>query len=231
MAATCALVAPSTASAAPATAPLPEGESALPLSFLAPAVFAAVAAPTDVAATSNTLLAQARVLLATAPLSPQLKTTLSSVITFLDGSAGGGPDIPENGPVIAQFLYPTLGRGCISATADSVGTALAVPGPAQLPPPGPGVGQAGFVFTALGTAPLAAEQTAPMTVSWVNIDTLKTGTATLTGDAKINPDGPSTVSTIADTGKGRVLAAVSGSVSTTAGLPCTFFPTVGMFVV
>ncbi|MGU3431821.1 hypothetical protein ACNHUS_02280 [Actinomycetes bacterium M1A6_2h] len=231
MAAACALAAPTTASAAPVPQPLPEGESALPLSFLAPAVFAAVAAPTEVAATSNTVLAQARALLATAPLSPQTKTTLSSVITFLDGSAGGGPDIPENGPVISQFLYPTLGRGCISPTADSVGTALAVPGPAQLPPPGPGVAQAGFVFTALGTAPLAAEQPAPMTVSWVNVDTLKTGTATLTGAAKINPDGPSTLSAIADTGKGRVLAAIAGSVSTQAGLPCTFFPTVGLFVV
>ena len=156
------------------------------------------------------------------------------MLTFLNGSGGGGPALPpKDGPVIAQFLYPSIGRGCISPTADSVGTALAVPGPAHLPPPGPAAHQAGFVFTALGTKTPSPVQQAPMQVSWLNLDTGKTGTQDLTDAAKINhPEGPSTLSTIADTGSGRVLAVVSGSLTSgDDARTCTFLPTVGMVTV
>ncbi|WP_068366643.1 Rv1157c family protein, partial [Rhodococcoides kroppenstedtii] len=199
------------------------------LAALAPSLLDAAAV--DAANPQNELLARAKQLLDTAPLSPDAKRILTSIITFLDGSRGGGPEIPQDGPVIAQFLYPTVGRGCISPTADSVGAALAVPGPAELPPPGPAAGTAGFVFTALGTAPLADRQAAPLTAQWVNVDTGRTGATVLTGAANINPDGPATLSAIADTGRGRVLAAISGSISTDAGITCSFLPTVGAFVV
>lgn len=233
LAASCAFVAPAVAGAAPAPVmPLPADVPVVPgyeaLAALAPTLLDA--AEQDAASPQSDLLMRAKVLLATAPLSDQAKRILTSIITFLDGSAGGGPDIPTDGPVISQFFYPTVGKGCISATADSVASALAVPGPAQLPPPGPGTGQTGFVFTALGTAPLADTQAAPLTANWVNVDTGRTGATVLTGAAGINPDGPATLSAIADTGKGRVLAAVSGSISTEAGITCSFLPTIGAFV-
>ncbi|MGA9873751.1 MAG: hypothetical protein WBQ44_21735 [Rhodococcus sp. (in: high G+C Gram-positive bacteria)] len=216
--------------------PLPDYAQVEALASLAPAIVGAAAGPTDVAGPPQAdLLAQARTLLETSALPDQVKSTLETVITFLDGSGGGGPDLPPaDGPVIAQFLYPTIGKGCISDTADSVGTALAVPGPATLPPPGPPAGQAGFVFTALGTAPLAAVQEAPLTVTWLNLDNRLSGTQELTGASNINPGGPATVSAIADTGPGRVLAVVSGSITTQStedpaapARSCGFLPTIG----
>lgn len=231
------------------------------LAALAPAIIGAIAGPADSAepaagpidGPSNTtpapgkpcsrpanpqqaLLDQARALIGNANLPPEVKSTLERVITFLDGSGCGGPGIPENGPVIAQFLYPTIGQDCIAGGGDSVGAALAVPGPAQLPPPGPKAHQAGFVFTALGTDVPAATQDKPLTVTWLNLDTRKTATQNLTDDAKINhPDGPATLSAIADTGAGRVVAVISGSLTTQAEgkapITCSFLPTVGMFTV
>lgn len=235
LAATCSLALPAVATAQPAPPqwPLPIAAPVVPgyeaLAALAPSIAGSVA--TDAASPQGQAIAQVRALLATAPLSPEVKALLERVLTFLDGSGGGGPEIPQNGPVISQFLYPTIGQGCISADADSVGAALAVPGPADLPPPGPGVGQAGFVFTALGTAPLAATQVAPLTATWINIDNGRTGATTLTGEANINPDGPATLSGIADTGPGRVFAVVAGSISTQAGITCNFLPTIGLTVV
>ena len=169
------------------------------------------------------------------PLSPQLTSTLESVITFLDGSGGGGVEVPENGPAIAQFLYPTIGQGCIAPSGDSVGTALAVPGPAQLPPPGPVAGQTGFVFTALGTERPTATQNPPMTVQWRNLDTGASGVQPLTTEANINPDGPATLSAIANTGRGRIVAVIGGSLTTQveggAARTCSFVPTLGFFTV
>ncbi len=113
----------------------PRGVSIDALTSLAPAILGAAAAPADMqdVDAKTDLLAQARILLEGANLPPELKSTLERVITFLDGSGGGGPEIPQDGPVIAQFLYPTVGKGCIAPSSDSVGTALAVPGPAHLP--------------------------------------------------------------------------------------------------
>ncbi|MCA2206122.1 MULTISPECIES: hypothetical protein [Nocardia] len=224
------------AQAAPVSVPMvPEGVPVDALAAFAPAVTGLIAGPADVASPQTALLDQARVLLATMNLPPAIKATLERIITFLDGSGGGGPDIPENGPVIAQFLYPTIGKACIGDGADSVGTALAVPGPAQLPPPGPAAGQAGFVFTALGTKAPTAEQNPPMTVQWLNLDTRQSGVQTLTDEAKINPGGPATLSTIANTGHGRVVAVISGSLTTAAegAAPrtCNFMPTLGFFTV
>ncbi|KAA0022618.1 Rv1157c family protein [Antrihabitans cavernicola] len=239
IAAAAAIVAPTTAAADQAPTPPPAVPQGIPvdaLASLAPAIIGAVAGPADIAdGPQASLLDQAKQILATADLPPQIKTTLESVITFLDGSGGGGPALPKNGPTIAQFLYPTIGKGCISDTADSVGTALAVPGPGKLPPPGPGAGQAGFVFTALGTKPATPDQANPMTVTWLNLDNRRSATQNLTDAAKINPDGPATLSAIADTGPGRVVAVVSGSLTTAAAdaapRTCTFLPTVGMFAV
>ncbi|EOM76143.1 hypothetical protein DW322_18405 [Rhodococcus rhodnii] len=233
IAAAAALAAPAHAFAQPAPPPVPEGVPIDALASLAPAIIGAAAGPTDVAGGQNALLDQVRVLLETPGIPPEIKSTLERVLTFLDGSGGGGPEIPQDGPAIAQFLYPTVGAGCIGPESDAIGTALAVPGPATLPPPGPGAGQAGFVFTALGTAPAADTQ--DLTVDWVNIDTMGRGTVPLTNEARINPEGPATLSAIADTGPGRVLAVISGGITTLpegeAPISCGFLPVVGMFVV
>lgn len=231
-----AVAAPDTApAAAPNNVPMvPEGVPVDAIAALTPAIVGAIAGPADIAeGPQAAILAQARALLATLNLPPQIKSTLERIITFLDGSGGGGPEIPEDGPVIAQFLYPSIGKGCISDSGDSIGTALAVPGPAELPPPGPQAGQTGFVFTALGTKSPTAEQNPPLTVQWLNLDTRQSGVAQLTDEAKINPDGPATLSAIVDTGRGRIAAVVGGSLTTQAEgaepRTCSFLPIVGFF--
>ncbi|MGB3770008.1 MAG: hypothetical protein WBF79_06050 [Rhodococcus sp. (in: high G+C Gram-positive bacteria)] len=237
LAAACAFAAPTVVSAAPAPVLPPPADTPVPgyeaLAAMAPMLLQIAEA--DAASPQADLLMGARTLLETSALSPQAKTILTSIITFLDGSGGGGPDIPVDGPVISQFFYPTVGNGCISDTADSVASAIAVPGPAELPPPGPGVAQTGFVFTALGTSPLAPVQAAPLTVNWVNVSNGRTGATVLTGESNINPDGPATLSAVADTGSGRVLAAASGSITTGSAADgertCSFPPTIGAFVV
>ena len=233
IAAVAGLALPAQAMADPAAPPAPES---VPIEFLAsfaPAIIGAAAGPADVAGgPQQALLDQARAILNSPGIPPEIKATLEKVITFLDGSGGGGPEIPnENAPVIAQFLYPTLGKGCIGGKSDSIGAALAVAGPAKLPPPGPKAGEAGFVFTALGTSAATAEQPNPLVVDWVNIDQPKTGRVTMTTASRINPDGPATLSAIAETGRGRVLAVVSGGLTTqaegSAPATCSFLPTVG----
>ncbi|HLS76299.1 MAG TPA: hypothetical protein VK083_05880 [Nocardia sp.] len=229
--------------AAPDTAPaaathsvpmVPEGVPVDAIAALAPAIAGAIAGPADIAdGPQAAILAQARALLATLNLPPQIKSTLERIITFLDGSGGGGPDLPEDGPVIAQFLYPSIGKACISDSGDSIGTALAVTGPAELPPPGPKEGQTGFVFTALGTKSPTEVQDPPLTVQWLNLDTRQSGVAQLTDEAKINPDGPATLSAIVDTGHGRIAAVIGGSLTTQAEdadpRTCSFLPTIGFF--
>ncbi len=231
-----------TAIAAPAPAPKPQSPANTPLvpegvpvgvlESLAPAIIGAAVASqaTDIAEP----ISQAQQALDSVGLPPEVKKSLGALIAFLDGSNGGGPDIPKNGPVIAQFLYPTVGKDCISKGSDSVGTALAVPGPAELPPPGPAAGQTGFVFTALGTKGLIHEQKSPMTVQWTNLSTGRGGTLALTDSAHINPGGPATLSAIANTGPGRVIAVISGSLTTQpaadkAPITCSFPPTMGFF--
>ncbi|MFE6922527.1 hypothetical protein ACFVAV_15915 [Nocardia sp. NPDC057663] len=236
------LAAPASTMAAPRPAAQPsvpaiaENVPSETLAALAPSIVSAISAPAPIAdGAQGAILAQARVLLATPGIPAQVKSTLERVITFLDGSGGGGPELPpSDGPRIAQFLYPTIGKGCIGPTSDSVGTALAVPGPAELPPPGPAAGQTGFVFTALGTKTATVVQNPPMTVQWVNLDNRRTGTLPLTTAAGINPDGPATLSAIADTGSGRVAAVITGSLTTTTAdgdRTCSFAPTLGFFSV
>ncbi|MET8774551.1 hypothetical protein AB0H49_19340 [Nocardia sp. NPDC050713] len=242
--ASAALVAPTPTMAAPRPAPAQQAVPAIgenvpseALAALAPTIVSAISAPAPIADGGKAaILAQARALLATPGIPPQVKATLERVITFLDGSGGGGPELPpSDGPRISQFLYPTIGKGCIGPTSDSVGAALAVPGPAELPPPGPKAGQTGFVFTALGTKSPAAVQNPPLTVQWVNLDNRRSGVQPLTNESELNADGPATLSALADTGSGRVAAVISGSLTTTTAdsgaRTCTFAPTLGFFTV
>ncbi|WP_319943273.1 Rv1157c family protein [Nocardia aurantia] len=234
--------APQTPMAAAVSDPVPMVPEGVPIDALAslvPAIVGAIATGHTAGAIASpgqqAILDQARTVLAGAPLPPQVKQSLQGVITFLDGSGGGGPAVPYDGPAFAQFLYPSIGRGCIGPQSDSVATALAVPGPADLPLPGPQSGQTGFVLTALGTHGPTPVQNPLMTVQWLNLDTGRTGIVPLTDELHINPDGPATLSAIADTGRGRVVAVVAGSLTTAvadeAPITCSFIPTMGFFMV
>ena len=152
-----------------------------------------------------------------------VRNILLSALAFAAGDNGeGGPPLPEDGPTFTQFYWPTVSGSCIGGELDAVGTAIAVPGPAEIPAPGAADGQTAFVFTALGTAPAAADQ-GGMHVNWVNINTLRHGAVALDNHG-INPDGPTTLSGTADTGDGTIVAMVSGRANTTDG-PCDFIPT------
>ncbi|MDN5759087.1 MAG: hypothetical protein L0H59_11230, partial [Tomitella sp.] len=197
----------------PDDARMPTPEELGAVQALFPAVIGTLAQPAA-GTPNNELLAQAKQMLEGSPLPDDIKEKLNTAITFLDGSEGGGPDIPqgEGEPVIQQFLFPTVGQGCIGGDQDSVGMALMTAGPQDSPAPGPVEGQAGFVFTALGTSGAQPDPAEQLMVSWINVDNGRQGTQPLTNESGINQDGPTTLTTIADTGPGRVVATIYGNV-------------------
>ena len=133
-------------------------------------------------------------------------------------------------PPTQEFMYPSIGNGCLADGGNSIATAVSVAGPASIPKPGPKSGQTAYVFTAIGTPGPAAEQKLPLNVTWVNLTTGKSGSATLKPNPEINPNGPTTLMAIADTGSGSVMSTIFGQV-TTAEKQCTFLPTIGSTVV
>lgn len=156
--------------------------------------------------------------------------TILRLVGFFRGTGEPGTPLPENGPVIAQFAYPTIMQNCIGGEQTAVGAATAVPGPADLPLPGIPAGQLGFIFTALGTEAVADHQIQPMTVDWINIHNGRHGSTPLTYNG-INADGPATLNGVADTGPGHVLMVLQGGVTTNleggGTVNCVPFPTVG----
>lgn len=153
----------------------------------------------------------------------QVGNALRTAVQFFAGTGElSGPPLPENAPQFTQFYWPTVSGNCIGEGLHSTASAIAVPGPAQSPAPGAGAGQTTFVFTALGT-PAAAQDQGQMRVYWINLSNLRTGVTPL-GNNGINPTGPATLSATADTGSGRVLAVVDGSVRTVDKV-CPFAPT------
>ncbi|WP_245802245.1 hypothetical protein [Corynebacterium pacaense] len=161
----------------------------------------------------------------------EVRGIIAQALGFLDGGGEPGVEIPKGAPRIAQFAWPTRAENCIAGDSASIGSAFAVPGPADLPLPGAGPGQTSFVFTALGTGPLAAEQQSKMQVQWANLSTLTHG-STVLGNTGINPEGPSTLSGVADTGSGVIVAVLTGGLSTAvqdAPVTCNFAPTAVIF--
>lgn len=221
----------------PATAPQVDQKVLSAFGNFIPAIIGSVATPDTHGQMNTDLLAQAKSLAAaTSAAAPQATPLWNQLIGFLTNktpAAGTGPSIPQgpHKPVIQQFLYPTIGVGCLPG-GNSVGMALATAGPQEAPAPGPKVGQAGFVYTSLGTGPALRNNAAPLTINWLNIDNGRTGSQPLLPNPKINAtSGPGTFTAIANTGKGRVLAAIYGNVTTnTKGHPigCTIVPTVGL---
>lgn len=152
-----------------------------------------------------------------------VSNALLSALAFTAGSTPGeGVPLPENSPTFTQFYWPTMSGDCIGGTSDAVGSALAVPGPAQIPAPGAGEGQTTFLFTALGTSAATAEQ-GGMTVNWVNLNTHAFGQTQLSNHG-INPEGPATISGVADTGTGTIVAVLGGDIHTQEAT-CSFLPT------
>ncbi len=139
---------------------------------------------------------------------------------------GFGPDAPPT----QDFMYPSIGTNCLTDGSNSIATALSVAGPAKIPLPGPGPGQTAYVFTAVGTPGPAEVQKLPLNVTWVNLTTGKSGSVTLKPRPDINPDGPTTLTAIADTGSGSLMSTIFGQV-TTKEKQCQFMPTIGSTVV
>lgn len=137
-----------------------------------------------------------------------------------------GPDAPPT----QDFMYPSIGTNCLADGSSAIATALSVAGPAKIPTPGPGPGQTAYVFTAVGTPGPAEVQKLPLNVTWVNLTTGKSGTVTLKPRTDINPDGPTTLTGIVDTGSGSVMSTIFGQV-TTKEKQCQFMPTIGSTVV
>ena len=127
-------------------------------------------------------------------------------------------------------MFPSISNGCLKDGANVLAAALSVAGPAKIPAPGPGPGQTAYVFTAVGTPGPAAEQRLPLNVTWVNLTTGRSGSATLKPRPDINPQGPTTLLAIVDTGSGSVMSTIFGQVTTTE-MQCQFMPTIGSTVV
>ncbi|MGV0604676.1 Rv1157c family protein [Mycolicibacterium sp. XJ1904] len=145
-------------------------------------------------------------------------------------AAAPGPGFGPDAPPTQDFMYPSISNGCLGDGGNVLATAISVAGPAKIPTPGPGPGQTAYVFTAVGTPGPAAEQKLPLNVTWVNLTTGKSGSATLKPRSDINPEGPTTLTAIADTGSGSILSTIFGQVTTTER-QCQFMPTIGSTVV
>lgn len=171
------------------------------------------------------LLAQLKKIAATLP--PEAQSFTLSAIAFFEGTGTSGVDLPDQAPGFTQFYWPTIAGQCIQGSLNSVGSAIAVPGPADIPSPGAKAGETVFLFTALGTQPAAEQQ--GMSVKWLNLDRFVWGETTLSNTG-INPDGPATISGTAQTGSGRILAVIEGRVQTTES-NCAFAPTLAYFEV
>jgi hypothetical protein len=140
------------------------------------------------------------------------------------------PAFSPDAPPTQDFLYPSISNGCLQDGGNVLATAISVAGPAKIPAPGPAAGQTAYVFTAVGTPAPAAEQRLPLNVTWVNLTTGKSGSATLKPRPDINPDGPTTLTATVDTGSGSVISTIFGQVTTTEK-QCQFMPTIGSTVV
>ena len=142
----------------------------------------------------------------------------------------GATTFDPDSPPTQDFMYPSISSGCLKDGGNVIASALSVAGPAKIPTPGPGAGQTAYVFTAVGTPAPAAEQKLPLNVTWVNLTSGRSGSATLEPNPEINAEGPTTLTAIVDTGSGSIISTIFGQV-TTLDEQCTFMPTIGSSVV
>jgi hypothetical protein len=140
------------------------------------------------------------------------------------------PGFSPDAPPTQDFMYPSISSNCGADGGSVMAPVLSVAGPAKIPAPGPAAGQTAYVFTAIGTSGPADVQKLPLNVTWVNLTTGKSGSATLKPQPDINPQGPTTLTATADTGSGSIMSTVFGQVST-KDKQCQFMPTIGSTVV
>lgn len=219
----------------------------------APAIIGSVATPGPDGKVNADLLNQARALAEAPGVPTQVQGMWQSVMDFIgepgrkqlvaeqrkEAAKPGDPEIPQgpSKPKIQEFLYPTLGIGCQGGPNfnASMGRALVTAGPQAAPAPGPKRGQAGYVYTSLGTGPAINNPSRKLWVNWLNIDTGRTGQTQLKRNEKINvKEGPGTFTAIAKTGKGRVISAIYGDVTTKTNKKvrsCTIAPTIGLAII
>jgi hypothetical protein len=140
------------------------------------------------------------------------------------------PTFSPDAPPTQDFMYPSISNNCGGNGGTVMAPVLSVAGPAKIPAPGPAAGQTAYVFTAIGTSGPADVQKLPLNVTWVNLTSGKSGSATLKPQADINPQGPTTLTATVDTGSGSIMSTVFGQVST-KDKQCQFMPTIGSTVV
>lgn len=169
---------------------------------------------------------------AAAPPAPEAAAAPAPAPTAAPDAAptAAAPGFGADTPPTQDFMYPSIGTNCLADGSSAIATALSVAGPAKIPLPGPGPGQTAYVFTAVGTPGPAEVQKLPLNVTWVNLTTGKSGTVALKPRSDINPEGPTTLSAIADTGSGSIMSTIFGQV-TTKEKQCQFMPTIGSTVV
>ncbi|SER76342.1 Rv1157c family protein [Corynebacterium cystitidis] len=156
-----------------------------------------------------------------------VENALRTAAAFYSGQGEpGGPPLPEDAPPFTQFYWPTVSSDCMGPGLHSTASAIVVPGPSTDVRPQPGAGQATFIFTALGT-PAAAPDQGLMNVYWLNTTTFQSGVTPL-GNNGINKTGPTTLSGLAHTGHGTVIAVVTGAAKTDSNT-CSFAPTAAVF--
>ena len=164
------------------------------------------------------------------PAPPPEAAPAPEAVPVPEAAPAPAPAFGSDAPPTQDFLYPSISNGCLKDGGNVLATAISVAGPAKIPAPGPGAGQTAYVFTAVGTPAPAAEQTLPLNVTWVNLTTGKSGSATLKPRPDINPEGPTTLTAIVDTGSGSIMSTIFGQVTTTEK-QCQFMPTIGSTVV
>ena len=144
--------------------------------------------------------------------------------------AAAAPGFSPDAPPTQDFIYPSISNNCGADGGTVMAPVLSVAGPAKIPTPGPNAGQTAYVFTAVGTPGPADVQKLPLNVTWVNLTTGKSGSATLKPQPDINPQGPTTLTATVDTGSGSIMSTIFGQV-TTKERQCQFMPTIGSTVV
>ncbi|HXO24520.1 MAG TPA: hypothetical protein VN870_08065, partial [Streptosporangiaceae bacterium] len=140
--------------------------------------------------------------------------------------AAAAPGFSPDAPPTQDFIYPSISNNCGADGGTVMAPVLSVAGPAKIPTPGPNAGQTAYVFTAVGTPGPADVQKLPLNVTWVNLTTGKSGSATLKPQPDINPQGPTTLTATVDTGSGSIMSTIFGQVST-KDKQCQFMPTIG----
>jgi hypothetical protein len=201
-----------------AQAHLPTGID--PVHAAGPAPEAAAPAPANVVPVAATPPAPA------APAGP----APAAVPAPAPAPAAAAPGFSPDAPPTQDFIYPSISNNCGADGGTVMAPVLSVAGPAKIPTPGPNAGQTAYVFTAVGTPGPADVQKLPLNVTWVNLTTGKSGSATLKPQPDINPQGPTTLTATVDTGSGSIMSTIFGQVST-KDKQCQFMPTIGSTVV